>query len=71
MQENSPHTTIQEGSKEGDTTSPKKSLQPEIQVPSHLIKFDADKDSFSFGTIGLYNTRREMAFYKVVAHIGS
>ena len=35
------------------------------------VLFDSSKDKFTFDLMGLFNTRREKAFYKVVAHIDS
>ena len=38
--------------------------------PSSLVKFDLKNDNFKFGTIGLYGTNRETAFYKIIANVG-
>ena len=35
-----------------------------------MNKFTIGVDQFKFGVIGLYNTKREKNFYKVVAHVG-
>lgn len=39
------------------------------KIPPYLHKLY--KDTFMFGTIGLFNTRRERSFYKIEAIIGN
>lgn len=39
-------------------------------LPEHLARLKLNKDSFKFGTIGLYGLKREKAFYRVVATVG-
>ena len=40
------------------------------EIPANMSQFTTGKDSFKFGVLGLFNTRRDRSFYKVVAHIG-
>lgn len=42
----------------------------ENELPAHLEKIDLMTTSLKFGMIGIYNTRRDNSFYKVIATIG-
>jgi len=43
-----------------------------VDIVQNLVKFNAMTDSFKFGVIGIYNTKREEnAFYKIVATCGN
>jgi hypothetical protein len=45
-------------------------IEPEKVAP-HLYKFTHKEDCFKFGVIGMYNTRRENAFFSIIACIGN
>jgi len=45
----------------------KKRLQ--VKVPAHLTKFNAKTDQIKFNTIGLFNTNRDKALYRIIAKI--
>lgn len=45
-------------------------LPVEVKIPDNLTKFDYNQNSFKFGTVGIYNTHREKAFYKIEANLG-
>lgn len=42
----------------------------EMEIPSHLIKFDIPVDEFKFDLAGLLNTKRNNSFYKITASVG-
>lgn len=54
----------------GPSSSPKivefwsKKEEPQ---PPYLAEFDVLNDSFKFGAIGIYNTPRDLCFYKIKA----
>lgn len=47
----------------------KNAIRLKLKQMKNQVLFDSTKDKFTFDLLGLFNTRRENAFYKVVAHI--
>jgi len=50
--------------KEVEDNPKKQCTEPQ---PPYLAEFDVLNDSFKFGAIGLYNTPRDLCFYKIKA----
>jgi hypothetical protein len=41
----------------------------EIPIPDNMTKFSAEIDTIRFNTVGIYNTHRSRAFYRIMATV--
>ena len=41
----------------------------EIPIPDNMTKFTAETDNIRFNTVGIYNTHRSKAFYRIRATV--